>query len=203
LRLTRLRSDLQKILSTKKSLETKIKKAESKQSILEIDELTKLKRELNSIVELYKTFSKNVSNEFKKDISKRATHCSVSIAYLVAEAFIPKPTHYPADTKLVLLHIDLNSTNNKITNMRWVTELERHRYHIEHNEKVKDRIQEMKDAKIGHSMAKLSVTKVMLIKRLLKEGKTVNFLAKTFKVHTMQIYRIKWGENWADVPAAE
>jgi Mor family transcriptional regulator len=52
------------------------------------------------------------------------------------------------------------------------------------------------------SSTKLSVTKVMLLKKLLNEGKPVKQLAKQFRVTETQILRIKRGENWAEVNAA-
>jgi Mor family transcriptional regulator len=52
------------------------------------------------------------------------------------------------------------------------------------------------------SSTKLSVTKVMLLKKLLNEGKTMKQLAKQFKVTETQILRIKRGINWAEVQAA-
>ena len=51
---------------------------------------------------------------------------------------------------------------------------------------------------------KLTVTKVMLLKKMLNQGrKTVTQLAKQFKLSDMQIIRIRRGENWSSVPAAE
>lgn len=50
---------------------------------------------------------------------------------------------------------------------------------------------------------KLTVTKVMLLKKLLNQNKPVRQLIKQFKITDMQVYRIKPGENWKHVPAAE
>jgi hypothetical protein len=49
---------------------------------------------------------------------------------------------------------------------------------------------------------KLTVTKVMLLKKMLTQGKPMKQLVKQFKVTSTQIYRIKRGENWADIKAA-
>ena len=49
---------------------------------------------------------------------------------------------------------------------------------------------------------KLTVTKVMLLKKMINLGKPMKQLVKQFKVTDTQIYRIKRGENWADIEAA-
>ena len=50
---------------------------------------------------------------------------------------------------------------------------------------------------------KLTSTKVMLIKKKINQGTTLRTLSKIFKVTQTQLLRIKRGENWANVPAAE
>ncbi len=42
----------------------------------------------------------------------------------------------------------------------------------------------------------------MLLKKLLNQGKPIKQLVKQFKVTDTQIFRIKRGENWADIEAA-
>jgi Mor family transcriptional regulator len=41
----------------------------------------------------------------------------------------------------------------------------------------------------------------MLLKKLLNEGKPIKQLVKLFKVSDTQIFRIKRGENWANIQA--
>ena len=56
----------------------------------------------------------------------------------------------------------------------------------------------------GKKNYKLTVTKVMLLKKMLNEGrKSVKQLSKQFKVSDMQIIRIRRGENWQAIPAAQ
>ena len=50
---------------------------------------------------------------------------------------------------------------------------------------------------------KLTVTKVMYVKKLLNEGKPVKALAKQFKVSENQISNIKNNKNWGFVEAAK
>ena len=42
----------------------------------------------------------------------------------------------------------------------------------------------------------------MLMKKLINQGKPMKQLVKLFKVTDTQILRIKRGENWADIKAA-
>ena len=67
------------------------------------------------------------------------------------------------------------------------------------NETINRRLQRKEDSKT----AKLSVTKVMLMKKLINEGKSIKQLVKFFKVTDTQIIRIKKGENWGEVEAAK
>ncbi len=55
--------------------------------------------------------------------------------------------------------------------------------------------------KPAHS--KLTVTKVMLLKKLLNQGKPMKSLVKLFRITDTQIFRIKRGENWGDIEAAK
>ena len=65
-------------------------------------------------------------------------------------------------------------------------------------------IAEKKDRRNEKSRnSKLTVTKVMLLKKLLNQGKPIRTLVKQFKVTDTQILRIKRGENWGDIKAAE
>ena len=51
--------------------------------------------------------------------------------------------------------------------------------------------------RVGH---KLTVEKVKQIKRKIKSGSTsVKAIARQYKISEMQLYRIKRGENWAEV----
>jgi len=50
---------------------------------------------------------------------------------------------------------------------------------------------------------KLTITRVMLLKKLLREGKPIKTLVKQFKITDTQIRRIQRGENWGNVEAAK
>ena len=52
---------------------------------------------------------------------KDGKYCSKLLHRLLAEAFIPNPENKPT-----VDHIDRNTLNNKISNLRWATHLEQH-----------------------------------------------------------------------------
>jgi hypothetical protein len=94
--------------------------------------------------------------------------------------------------------LDYCRSNDHFTNLKWATEEER----LVHAQKsplvIKARQNRIEPATAmnGH---KLTVTRVMLIKKLLanpKQTTRLKMIAKQFGVSEMQIRRIKSGENW-------
>ena len=113
---------------------------------------------------------------------------------LVAQYFIAKTS---ADQDYVI-HLDYCRNNDNVSNLKWATEEER-LAHMQKSPLVikarQNRIQ-LATAINGH---KLTVTRVMLIKKLLanpKQTTRLKMIAKQFGVSEMQIRRIKSGENW-------
>ena len=89
-----------------------------------------------------------------------------------------------------VIHLDHDPENNEIINLKWVnrTELVAHQH-----QNPKRRNQK------GY---KLNEGKVKLIKRKLFDPKNktrVKMIAKQFNITTMQVWRIKSGENWSHV----
>jgi hypothetical protein len=116
----------------------------------------------------------------------------------VAQYFLRKPTA----KQTIVAHLDFNKLNNKAGNLKWMTPDENYA----HQKMSPFVIKEKKDRKLHrkeNSTFKLTITKVMLLKKLLNQGKTVGQLAKQFKVTNTQVYRIKRGENWGDIAAAK
>lgn len=113
--------------------------------------------------------------------------------------FLPKP----AKDETVVGHLDFDKLNNKVNNLKWMNIQE----NIDHQQNSPYVIADKENrntsglSKAGRS--KLTITKVMYLKKLLKEGKPLRSLAKQFKVTETQIIRIKKEENWAFVKAAE
>ncbi len=147
---------------------------------------------------LLDTLKKNLSKKFQDDLKARTVNYHSLIHRLVAEYFLTKPT--PKQT--IVAHLDHDKLNNRANNLKWMTAEENyeHQKNSPHviNEKQERRHRRKEDSKA----TKLSVTKVMLMKKLLNEDKPMKQLVKLFKVTETQILRIKRGENWTDIKAA-
>jgi hypothetical protein len=113
---------------------------------------------------------------------------------LVAEYFLRKKS----GEQTYVLHLDRVRDNDDSRNLLWATREEM----LEHNRNSPFVIQAKKNL-LEHNLKsngrKLTITKVMLIKKLLAkpDRKTrLKMIAKQFGVSEMQIRRIKTGENW-------
>lgn len=131
---------------------------------------------------------------FKIYRDKKMLNSHLFISKLVAQNFIPKTS----EDQVHVLHLDYQRSNDHFTNLKWATETER----LEHIRKSPLVIQARKNRTMqetainGH---KLTVTKVMFLKKLLanpKQKTRLKMIAKQFGVSEMQIRRIKSGENW-------
>lgn len=116
---------------------------------------------------------------------------------LVAEYFLPKPT----PEQVYVIHLDYDRLNDHVSNLKWATKAEM----VDHNNKspfVIEAKRRLRDPNIKSGVKKLTVTNVMLIKKIMSDPnrKTrVRLLAKQFGVSEMQLQRIKTGENWKTV----
>lgn len=147
---------------------------------------------------LLKTLKKNLVKKIHEDDIKRVINYHSLIHKLVAEYFCHKPS--PQHTTVG--HSDYNKLNNYYTNLKWMTPEE----NFIHQQKSPHVIESKKNMHLrttGTSKThKLTVTKVMFIKKLINEGKSLRKLAKQFKVTETQLLRIKRGENWGYIQAA-
>ena len=111
---------------------------------------------------------------------------------LVAEVFLPKP----ASSNLThVLHIDFNTRHNHVSNLCWV---EKEKIH------EKNRIKYARSNKRRKpNNTKLKESDVALLKSMLDRGVAHVEIAKLFCISEMQVTRIKRGENWGHVKAAE
>jgi hypothetical protein len=145
-----------------------------------------------------KEASANQSKKLAADWKSRATNYHSLVHKLVADYFLKKPS----ENHTIVAHLDYDKLNNRASNLKWMT----HAENVAHQRSSPYVIADKENRRIGSKntrTTKLSITKVMLLKKLLNEGKPVKSLVKQFKVSDMQIYRIKSGENWGDVPAAK
>lgn len=156
------------------------------------------KKESEDTALLLKTLKESLSKKFSDDLKGRTIYYQALIHRLVAEYFIKQPS--PEHT--IVAHLDYNKLNNYKGNLKWMTPDENYLHqrfspHVMASKTYADG-RRKEDAR----STKLSVTKVMLLKKLLNEGKPMRQLVKQFKVTETQILRIKRGENWAEVQAA-
>ncbi len=134
-----------------------------------------------------------------EDLKNRATNFHWLIHRLVANTFLKPPTL----DQTIVSHLDYNKINNKASNLKWMTRAE----NLAHQKGSPNVIAELENrretVRKNGGVTKLTVTKVMLLKKLINEGKDIKALVKQFKVTDTQILRIKRGENWSDIPAAK
>ncbi|MEO6548899.1 MAG: HNH endonuclease [Ferruginibacter sp.] len=181
--LTRKTTDLKQALKT-----LDVESDEYKKCQMEFDETTLLLNDLKA----------RVSKKFSEDMKERTIYYQALIHRLVAQYFLRQPS--PAHT--VVAHIDYDKLNNNKNNLRWMTPEDNY-----HHQRFSPNVMASKTYENGRRKedarsTKLSVTKVMLLKKLLNEGKPMRQLVKQFRVTETQILRIKKGENWSEVQAA-
>ncbi len=154
--------------------------------------ITKMSEELASL-------RKKLTKKFEADLKARAINYHSLIHRLVASYFLRKP----GAGQTIVGHINHDKLDNDANNLRWMTPEENY-LHQKQNPLLKNETQLVKlKRKEESKTSKLSVTKVMLMKKLINEGKPMKQMVKFFKVSDTQIIRIKKGENWAEVQAAK
>ena len=134
---------------------------------------------------------------YKTFRNKKIINSHLFIYKLVAQYFIPKTS----EDQIHVLHMDYCRSNDDMRNLKWATKEEKSE-HVNNSPFI---IQARKNV-IEHNLksdgAKLTVTRVMLIKKLLANPNRKTrqkMIAKQFGVSEMQISRIKSGENWGTV----
>jgi hypothetical protein len=118
---------------------------------------------------------------------------AVLLHRLVANYFLPKPRK----GEKVILHYNHKKTDNRYSNLAWVS-VKESAMHAQGSPRVIKARKQMQE-KGMYNNAKLTTGNVKFIKRLLKQGKTLKAIAEKFKVSDMQVHRIKTGENWKQV----
>ncbi len=137
----------------------------------------------------------------KVDVDKksRSIYYQSLVHRLVATYFVKQPSAEHS----VVAHLDHDKLNNRAGNLAWMTPEENYSHQQTSPSVIKEKKNKQQRREDGKGSTKLTVTKVMLLKKLLLEGKPMKFLVKQFKVSDTQILRIKRGENWADVEPAK
>lgn len=140
----------------------------------------------------------SVSKKFNDDLKSRTIYYQALVHRLVAEYFIKQPS----EEHTIVAHLDYDKLNNQRGNLKWMTPEENYLHQRFSPNVIASKAYTDGRRKEDAKSTKLSVTKVMLLKKLLNEGKPMKQLVKQFKVTETQILRIKRGENWAEVQAA-
>lgn len=116
--------------------------------------------------------------------SRQGTNHCFRVHRLVAEAFLPNPENKPE-----VYHIDGIKTNNKISNLEWVT--------AEENMNHAKTLSLFKAAKgVLNSQSKLSIDDVLFIR---KSSESSRYLATMFGVTHSTILRVKNGISYKDI----
>jgi len=147
---------------------------------------------------LLDTIKQNLKKKFADDSKSRTIHWHALNHRLVAEYFVDRPS----EKHTVVAHIDYEKLNNRHTNLVWMTTAENFNHQKMSPYVIKDKLSRTGHIRDTSKATKLTVTRVMLLKKMLNERKPMKELVRFFKVTGTQILRIKRGENWKDVEAA-
>lgn len=168
--------------------------------ILKLHKATKAsKKTIQDTEELLASLKKNLKKKYRDDVKKRTIHYHSLIHRLVADYFLAKSSN----KYTIVAHIDYDKLNNHATNLKWMTPEENYAHQKGSPRVIQEKEERKLKIKDTSKVAKLTVTKVMLLKKMLNEGKPIKLLAKQFKISDTQILRIKRGENWATIEAAK
>ncbi len=157
------------------------------------------KRVINDTTLLLDTLKTNLSKKFQDDLKERTINYHSLFHRLVADYFLKAPT----SKQTIVAHLDHDKLNNRVNNLKWMTPEENYEHQKNSPHVIKEKQERRHRRKENSRATKLSVTKVMLMKKLINQGKPMKQLVKQFKVTDTQIFRIKRGENWADIEAAK
>jgi hypothetical protein len=145
----------------------------------------------------------NLNQHLKKkraeDIKLRRINWQSLVHRIVATYFLEKPSQ----EHTLVAHLDYQKRNNSYRNLKWMTPAENYAHQQKSPNVIKDKLEKKYGNKTKSKATKLTVTRVMLLKKMLNQGKPMKQLVRLFKVTETQIFRIKRGENWKDIEAAK
>ena len=170
-----------------------------RKKIKSLKENKESKKKINESEKLLQNLKKDLSKKFKDDLKDRTINYHSLVHRLVAQYFLKKSS----SKQTVVAHADHNKINNKASNLKWMTPEENYEHQKKSPHVIKEKKQRRFRRNENSGTAKLTVEKVMLLKKMLTESTPMKQLVKRFKVTETQILRIKRGENWGDIPAAK
>ncbi|MFN8247167.1 MAG: NUMOD4 domain-containing protein [Ferruginibacter sp.] len=156
-------------------------------------------KKLEEAVSLQESRKKEYMVVYNQDLKSRTHYYAPLVHRLVAEYFIPRQS----EEHTIVAHLDFDKLNNVVTNLKWMTPQENSSHQQLSPHVQADKEKKKQTVLYGPRTGKLTVTKVMFLKKLLNEGVSVKKLAKQFKVTETQIIRIKKNQNWSSVEAAK
>lgn len=157
------------------------------------------KKTIADTAELLDTLKASLSKKFKDDLKERTINYHSLVHRLVADYFLKKPLA----KQTIVAHQDHNKLNNRANNLQWMTPEQNYEHQKSSPHVIKEKQERRHRPKENSRATKLTVTKVMLMKKLINQGKPMKQLVKLFKVTETQIIRIRRGENWSDIEAAK
>lgn len=157
------------------------------------------KKTIADTTELLNSLKMKLSKKFEKDLKERTINYHSLVHRLVADYFLKKPK----TGQTVVAHRDYNKINNRSDNLQWMTPEENYEHQKNSPHVIREKRERLHKRNEKSKSVKLTVTKVMLMKKLINQGKPMKQLVKQFKVTDTQIIRIKRGENWGDIEAAQ
>ena len=159
------------------------------------DFLRQIEAETKKLTKIRAVYQK----EYRASELKRTINHGELVHRLVAEYFLEKPTK----DQILVGHLDYDKLNNQSYNLKWMTR-EENVVHQRFSPYVIEAKKNLVNARNTSGKAyKLSLASVMLIKKKIQQGIPLRIIAKSFKVSETQLLRIKRGENWGNVEAAE
>ncbi len=157
------------------------------------------KQVINETATLLINLKAKLSKKFKDDLKKRTIYYHSLVHRLVANYFLKNPTA----KQTIVAHLDHNRLNNRSNNLKWMTPEENYEHQKNSPHVIKEKRERRLRPKENSRNTKLTVTKVMLMKKLINQGKPMKQLVKIFKITDTQIKRIGRGENWKEIEAAK
>ena len=127
----------------------------------------------------------------KDGIRKRT---AVYVREMVAMAFCGYDLNHKKDANQRIINVDYDKTNNSVDNIKVVTQEEWKAHY-------KENFARMRGVDRSHNPpnCKLSIDQAKEVKLILKVSKNIPQIAKKFGISVGQVYRIKRGDNWANL----
>jgi len=137
--------------------------------------------------------------EYRATELKRTINHGALVHRMVAACFLerPSPEH------CVVGHLDYYRLDNQVSNLKWMTKEENRAHQGVSPHVIEARKNRINFRNSDSKVYKLTTASVMLIKKKIEQGVSLRIIAKSFKVSETQLLRIKGGQNWGNITAAQ